>query len=304
MNRERFAALESAVRQGGALNVALPVDPTPHPALAVLAEAQNEGWIRPHLVGKKRNLAQALERWGLEGDGPELHTLLDSTDCVTSAIELVRAGGADLLLLPPEAPDVHARRLRSADPGFFTGEVVAVAALALPDFDRLLFVADLAVIAEPDVARKAAAALGTARVARAAGVVDPKAALLAAVEVVSPAMPVTGEAEQAAALAAKEGLTVQGPLSFDLAVNARAVEKKKASGAVPGRADVLIAPNMTVARGIHEAAVSHCGASAGIVFAGGPFPVAAPGRADGREGVRASLLLAGALIAGRAAKEG
>ena len=75
----------------------------------------------------------------------------------------------------------------------------------------------------------------------------PKVAALAAIEQVNPKMPATVEADALKQMNREgkiTGCTVDGPLSFDLAVSEESKHQKHFDSPVAGDADILLAPDI------------------------------------------------------------
>src|SRR5205823_1056545 len=126
--------------------------------------------------------------------------------------------------------------------------------------------------------------LGSAlAVARALGAEEPRVAVMAASESVTEAMPETGEAAELQRLQQVGELTrcvIQGPLSFDLAYEASAADKKRIGGPVPGAADVMLFPNLVSANLTVKAIMYTADCQFGGVLMGAACPVVFMSRAD------------------------
>ncbi len=131
---------------------------------------------------------------------------------------------------------------------------------------------------------------------------DPaRVALLSAIEQVYPGVPVTVESADIAAAAAGTipGAFVQGPLSFDVALDAEPARDKGVSGEVAGRANVLVGSTVEVSNGIYVALTLTQKAAAASVLVGGSIPLALPFPSDGVETTLNSICLAALLSLGR-----
>ncbi len=127
---------------------------------------------------------------------------------------------------------------------------------------------------------------------------DPaRVALLSAVEQVYPGVPVTVESAEIAAAAAGKmrGAFVQGPLSFDVALDAEAARDKGVSGGVAGRANVLVGSTVEVSNGIYVVLTLTQKAGAASVLVGGRVPLALPFPSDGVDTAFNSACLAALL---------
>lgn len=218
-------------------------------------------------------------------------------ELLTRLINDVDEGRLDLILIVQGSGHTLARELVTT--GGFAAEEGTMVGLALhfpKQLGRPLLVGDLLVHAEPSAQQLADIVRTGAEALYKLGIKRSRVALLAAVETVSEGLPATVLGSEAAQrLADEKDIVAQGPLSFDLAVSEHAAEKKGVTGEVAGHADMLAAPNMTVARGVYEALCGLCEEAAAVVIAGGILPIAIPGSCDGREGVILSTFFASLL---------
>lgn len=250
-----------------------------------------------------------LERFELHLAGPEevvqahddyatLHPAYQPEKIDETVGNLITSGGIELTLMlsDPRFPDRSA--VERLAPSFGDSRSLAGVALVHPDkLGRPLLLADTEVHDNPDEEASEKVVNKALDAARRLGIDTPRAALLAAVEVASPGLPVTVQAEAVAdRFAQRDDCYVQGPLSMDLAISELAAQKKKATGEVAGKADVLVAPNLTVARGVRDAFVFGSGVSAASAIVGGAIPVALAQRGTGVDGALASALFAAALV--------
>lgn len=211
--------------------------------------------------------------------------LRDRDELLDRVLKDVEEEKLDLLLVLQGAVDTLARELMQRGGGSWLAEKMAGLALHMPEsLNRPLLVGDLLIHAELNAERLAEIGRIGAAALKRVGVDKPKVAMLAAVETVNEGLPATVLGHEAAKLLeSRDDLLAQGPLSLDLAISPHAAEKKGVTGPVVGHADMLAAPNMTVARGVYEALTALCEESAAAVLYGGKIPVAIPGSSEGRE---------------------
>ncbi len=220
----------------------------------------------------------------------------NASDAVASIKAQLDSKALDFLIVFPDAASDY-RDVLSAASGVINADSapVGLAAVYLTEQERQFFLADVFFAADPSVDERVGIVETVAKALSGIGI-DPKIAMLSAVEVVNPGMPVTVEAEEIAAKANLENGFVQGPLSMDVAVSPYAAEKKKAEGEVPGKANVLVGPNLTVSKSVYQAMSTMCKGKSGVVLLGGAIPVALPGRGDGEEAGYLSTLLASVFV--------
>ena len=159
-----------------------------------------------------------------------------------------------------------------------------------------MFVSDGAVNNNPDAAKKIQIVQNAASVAKQFGVETPKAALLAAVEAIYPAVPVTMEEAAIAKMSDRgqiKGVDIDGPLSFDVAIKTEVARSKGITNSkVAGETDIFVGPSMETANGIYKAMVLYAKAESASVIVGGKAPVASPFAVDSVESAANSLLVA------------
>ena len=116
-----------------------------------------------------------------------------------------------------------------------------------PNYHKLLFMSDMAVVPLPDFRQKVRISGFLLGVARSFGIAKPKIAFMAASEQMLDSMPACVEAAMLAKMADRGQLGScigDGPLALDVAVDAESVAIKKLVSPVAGDADCLLFPNI------------------------------------------------------------
>ncbi|MDE3061369.1 MAG: bifunctional enoyl-CoA hydratase/phosphate acetyltransferase, partial [Pseudomonadota bacterium] len=134
----------------------------------------------------------------------------------------------------------------------------------------------------------------------------PKVAVLAAVEVVNPAMQSTIDAACLCKMAERGQITgaiIDGPLAFDNAISAEAAKVKGITSAVAGDADIFLVPDIESGNMLAKQLILLGGASAAGIVLGARLPIILTSRSDGvasRIGSCAlAVLMANAMREGR-----
>ncbi len=159
-----------------------------------------------------------------------------------------------------------------------------VAVLKPQKYEKLIMLTDGAVVVEPNLQAKIGLIQNLIVTAAKIGITKPRIGLLAAVEVVYPQMPVTMESAVIAKMADRgqiKGAFVDGPLSFDVAIDMFAAHAKGVhASTVAGQADALVAPNIESANGVYKAMALYGHCEMGGVIVGGRVPIALGSRSD------------------------
>ena len=120
-------------------------------------------------------------------------------------------------------------------------------------------------------------------------------AILAAVEVIYPQMTATMDAAIISKMSDRgqiKGAYIDGPLSFDCAVDMFAAESKGLKESkVAGQADIMLSPNIETANAVYRAMAFYGGAQIGGILVGGCVPVALGTRSDSLETKFNSIVL-------------
>jgi phosphotransacetylase len=163
-------------------------------------------------------------------------------------------------------------------------------------YHKLMFVTDGAVIPVPDAAQKIRIIQNAAELAKQLEIEMPKAALMAAVEAIYPAVPVTMEGAAIAKMCDRgqiRGVIVDGPLSFDVAISAAVAHSKGITDSqVAGDADIFAMPTMATADGVYKAITMYADARAAGIIYGARIPIAVVAETDKTENILNSIALA------------
>jgi len=281
-----------ATRPGVGVAAAGGADPT---VIAALRSALERGWVAPILTGRETEMRRVADEAGISLHG---FTLVDTEEPAAAAVAQVREGRARLLMKGQLATPALLKAMLDGQAGLRTGRVICQVVLMVirpsplplsPPGERgrgegrRFLLADTGICLNPTLAQKKDILASTVSVAHALCESAPRVAVLAASESVSEAMPETVEAaelqrcQQAGELT---GCMVQGPLSFDLAYEASAADKKRLTGPVTGAADALLFPNLVSANLTVKAIMYTADCQFGGVLMGAACPVVFMSRAD------------------------
>lgn len=262
--------------------VAVAQDPT---VLEAVIEAKEKGVAEYVLVGVRDEILRIAD--DMRKDVPR-ETIIDVQDPLAAANEAVRQvhdGYADMLMKGYIHTDDFLRAILDKDTGLRTRAVMShVYIWESTSFGRLIFVTDGAMNIAPSLELKADIILNATHLARMFGLVKPKVAILAAVEVVNPKMPATVEAAALAGMCYRNQFStsclIDGPFALDNAINEKAAAHKRIGGYVAGKADILVVPSIEAGNMLAKSyAFLGCGDTAGVLV-GAKRPVVLTSRAD------------------------
>lgn len=151
---------------------------------------------------------------------------------------------------------------------------------------RLVLLSDGGVNIKPDLQAMVSIIKNAVDVANKLGIMYPKVALLAAVEVVNPDMEETLQASILTKMNQRgqiPGCIIDGPLALDVAISEFAVRKKGIESQVAGMADILIVPNIACGNILGKSIMYYTNFPEGNLVIGARVPVMIPSRSDKSE---------------------
>ncbi|MCE4372364.1 bifunctional enoyl-CoA hydratase/phosphate acetyltransferase [Xanthomonas hortorum] len=272
------------------------VHPCDATSLSAVLDARAAGLIEPVLVAPRAKLEAVAAEVGLDLAGIVVEDVPHSHAAAARAAELAATGEVEALMKGSLHTDELMAAVVASGSGLRTKRRVSHCFLfQTPHYPRPFIVTDAAINLAPDLQQKADIVRNAIDLAHVIGVAEPKVAILAAVETVSPTMPATLDAAALCKMADRgqiEGGVLDGPLAFDNAVSIAAARTKGIVSNVAGQADILVVPDLESGNMLAKQLMYMGDAtSAGIVL-GARVPVVLTSRADSRESRIASCAIA------------
>ena len=269
--------------------------PCDEASLRTAAEVRAAGIMNPVLIGPAGRMRLLAEQHQIDLAGCRVVDVPHSHAASAMAVSLARSGEVaaivqgsqrtDEFLVPVLAPDGlrTARRLSH------------IRYIDVPSYPRPLFITDVMVNIDPSLADKVDIVQNAIEFAHLMGVPEPKVAILAAIETVTPKMRATLDAAALCKMADRGqivGGLVDGPLGFDNAVSVISARSQGILSVVAGQADVLVAPDLEAGNMLAKQLEHLSDAISGGVTLGGRVPIVLVTRSDTMETRLASCVLA------------
>ena len=272
--------------------VVCPNDPSTQ---AAVCRALDAGIIDVLLVGPD---ADAVQAFGKYGDRVQSFEASDADDAARRAVALVREGKADVLMKGLLNTDQLLRAVLNKQTGILQeGRIVTHLTCAeLPEYDKLLFMTDVAVIPKPTEEQRKQQLKYLLRLCRSFGIKEPGVALVNCSEKVDEKhFPHTAEYKRLIQEAEKGKYgecVVDGPLDLKTSLSGKALRKKGLHSPLRGHADALIFPDIQSGNVFYKTITLFCRATTAAVLAGPDVPVVLTSRADDADSKFYSLALA------------
>lgn len=299
--RHAYARLIDAVS-------ALPPAPTAvaHPcdegSLSGAVDAARMGIIAPILVGPREKILRVAASASVDIAGLELVDADHSHDAAMKAVALVREGRAEMLMKGSLSTDELLGAVVKRDTGLPTARRLSHCFIMdVPGYAHPLIITDAAINIFPTLDDKVDIVQNAIDLAHALGNMQPKVAILSAMETINPKLQSTIEAAALCKMAHRGqivGGVLDGPLALDNAISPEAARIKGITGPVAGCADILVVPDLEAGNMLAKSLSFLMNAdSAGIVL-GARAPITLTSRADSAQSRLASCAVS-ALVAHR-----
>jgi phosphate butyryltransferase len=174
-----------------------------------------------------------------------------------------------------------------------------IAFLEIPSYPKLLAVTDGGMVLHPNLEEKKHILENAVQLMCSMGYTLPKVAVMAAVETINPKMQTTVDAARLKLMNQEGDLRnclVEGPISYDLAINRESARIKGYESPVTGDVDLMLVPDVTAGNLMAKALIySAHGKMAGVIV-GAKVPVVLTSRGSSTEEKFLSLVLAASAV--------
>ena len=210
--------------------------------------ASDMGFVKVTLVGDVDMVKKVCEECKIDMAKFQVVDVKDELKAVAEAVRMVHDGEGDVLMKGLCSTDKFLRAILNKEVGLLPakGLLSHVGVVENPNYHKLMFITDMAVIPQPDFRQKVKLAGFVTGVARSFGIAMPKIAFIAASEQMLDSMPACIEGAMLAKMCDRGQIKAigDGPLALDVAIDQEAVQIKKLQSPVAGDADCLLFPNI------------------------------------------------------------
>jgi phosphate butyryltransferase len=295
MRVERLSQLESLLQGKPPGRIAVAAAHDDH-VLESLHQVYAKGYAAPILIGDKEKIFALADARGIDVSMMTIIKELDDRRAAEIAVNLVANQEADVLMKGILQTADLLKAVLERDKGLRTNRLLShVGVYEVRGYHKLLFITDGGINIAPDLKQKIEIVRNALPVAAALGVVQPKIAVLAAVETVNPAMPCTLDAAALTMMSQRgqiKGCIIDGPLAMDNAIDRQAALHKGIVSDVAGDADILLVPDIEAGNILVKALIFLDQARSCGLITGARAPLIVTSRAESSEAKYYSILLA------------
>ena len=288
-----FKQLRQLVESVDKRTVAVVAAHDAHTLEAVL-KTKDEGILDHILIGKKDDIIKIGNELGYDVSSDVIIDSDTDEDAVTKGLDLIKTGGADFLQKGILQTSTLLKGVVNKENGIKARDTLSnVALLDIPAYHKVVGLTDGGMVMYPTLEQKKDIIDNAVEVYKALGYDNPKVAVLCAVETLNPKMPETVDAAELKKMN-QEGIikdcVVEGPISFDLAVDPEAAKIKGYESPVAGDADIIIMPDISAGNLTSKALTVLGGAMMAGIVMGAKCPIALNSRSAAFEEKYYSLL--------------
>ncbi|MFH2094662.1 MAG: phosphate butyryltransferase [Bacteroidota bacterium] len=269
------------------------------PVLEAIKIAREEDIAEPVLVGNKKEIEKISKKIGFKLDGVQIINEPDAVKASLKAVELIRKGEAGILMKGMVSTGPLLKAVLDKETGLRKGNVLShIAFFESPYYHKVFCVTDAAMNVVPDFDEKLAILLNAVEACHKLGVINPKVAVVGAVETVNPKMEATVHAAMLTQMYQRgqiKGCVVDGPLAIDNAVSAEAAKHKGIESEVAGDCDIILTPDINSGNILYKAINFLGGGVSAAVIMGATVPFVLTSRSDSEKSKLLSIALAAAM---------
>ena len=247
-------------------------------SLDAVHEAFKEGIVTPVFIGKEDEIRKIMADENLDFGGAEtIYDVRDDVECAKKAVSLIRDGEGDFLMKGKMQTADLLKQVVNKETGLQVGKIMShVGIFSIPNYEKLIVLTDGGMLLTPDLEKKAKIINNAVETLHNVGYDNPKVAVLCAAEKLNEKAP---ESVDAAALKEMNekgeitGCTVEGPISYDIALSKEIADFKGFSSPVAGDADILVVPNMAAGNILGKSWTITAGGTMAGIIVGAKVPV-------------------------------
>jgi len=254
----------------------------------------------PVLVGDGKKIEEILKRLKADLNDFEIVDSVSDEDSGKISVKYVKEKKCDILVKGKLETVFYLKPILDKENGIKKSGVLSNLTLfEMSSYHKFISVTDNAIIPVPTMEEKIQIIKNTKVLYDALNIDMPKVALLSALEVINSRVESTIDAACITQMSLRgqiKGFVIDGPLSYDTAIDKRSAESKKLkNNDVAGDPDILIVPNLESGNILGKAYKFHANALSGGVVLGADVPVVLNSRSDGSERRFNSMLIARAI---------
>jgi len=243
------------------------------------------GFVDAIMIGQPEKISEVCTNNGID---PGIFTIINCENealASETAVQMVMSGNADIVMKGLVGTDIFLKAIMDKNHGLMQPDAVLsyVGVIEIPEYHKLLFVTDPAVIPYPGLKHKIAMTAYAIAMARKFGIEIPKVALIGASEKGSRHFLYSSdyaEIKSMGAMGKFGNCIIDGPLDLYLACDRKSNEIKGISTPVAGDADILLFPSLEACNPFYKSLMLFSHGELGGLIMGTDKPVVLMSRSE------------------------
>jgi len=256
--------------------------------LSAIDEAVHSGIAKAIMFGNREKIVSCCHKLNIDEQKFEIIHHENPELSVKNAVRAVKDHQADALMKGLVNTDLFLKAVLDRENGLLPQKTVMsyVCAIEIPAYHKLLFIADTAVIPQPNLEQKIAMLKYAVQMANKFGIDIPHVALLGAAEKVTTSMSSTETDAIICQMVARKQLPaciIDGPLDLFLACDPQASVIKGIKSSINGDADILLCPSLESANIFYKSLMLFAGGELAGLIQGTTKPVIVMSRNESKK---------------------
>ena len=268
-------------------------------SLGAVIRAWKDDIIEPIFIGNKIEIQSICDANNYDINGIRVIHETNMDTSVEIAVKMAANKEADVLMKGKIGTSALLKAVLNKEWGLRTGQLLShFAFFEVETYHKLIAVTDVAMNIAPNLKDKIAIVNNAVNCMNKLGYINPKVAVLGAVEMVNENMEATLDAALLSKMNQRDQIKnciIDGPLAFDNAVSYESAKHKGIRSEVAGDTDLLLMPDIEVGNVLYKSLVFFAKAKVAAVILGAMVPIVLTSRSDSEQAKYDSILLSAAV---------
>jgi len=247
------------------------------------------------LIGDKEKIQTESSKLDFSADTGSIIDNTDDAENARIAVSLIKEGRGNALMKGLLDTGTLLSAVLDKETGIRDSDVLShLAVLEVPAYHKLIGITDGGMIPNPTLEQKACITRNAANFFRSIGYECPKIAALCASETVNPKITETLDAAELQKMCNRGELgdcLLEGPLSFDIAINRESAMIKGYSGNLAGDTDIMLVPAISAGNILAKGLIYWAGAKMAGCILGAKTPIVLTSRGSSTAEKLMSIML-------------
>lgn len=262
--------------------------------LESVTAAAKKGIVLPILLGDSEKIIEILNNIGFPSDILKIIDIKDPLEAAQKAADMVKSGEVDCIMKGKIETGPLMKILVDREKGIRKSNTMSLMALMeSPYYHKVFAITDVGLLTYPNFIQKKEMIENAVSAFHVLGIGNPKVSILTAIEKVNPKMQETVDAAELKKISNEisPNCIIEGPISYDLAMDLESSKIKGYGSPVAGDTDILVVPDIVSGNLLAKSLTTSGGAKTCGVVLGAMVPLVITSRSASAEDKYMSIVL-------------